>query len=50
MLYLHAVIGRYGVDNNGMQIKHFPINIQWQNGMKKVVWPEEVANAVPIIQ
>jgi len=45
-----SIIGRYGVDNNGMQIKHFPINIQWQNGMKKVVWPEEVANAVPIIQ
>ena len=45
-----SIIGRYGVDNNGMQIKHFPINIQWQNGMKKVVWPEEVANAAPIIQ
>lgn len=45
-----SVIGRYGVDSNGMQIKHFPINVQWQNGVKKVVWPEEVAKAVPIIQ
>jgi branched-chain amino acid transport system substrate-binding protein len=45
-----SIIGRYGVDNNGMQIKHFPINIQWQNGEKKVVWPEEIANAAPIIQ
>jgi branched-chain amino acid transport system substrate-binding protein len=45
-----SVIGRYGVDNNGMQIKHFPINVQWQNGVKKVVWPEEVAKAAPIIQ
>jgi branched-chain amino acid transport system substrate-binding protein len=45
-----SIIGRYGVDENGMQIKHFPINIQWQNGEKKVVWPEEIANAAPIIQ
>ena len=45
-----SIIGRYGVDNNGMQIKHFPIIVQWQNGVKKVVWPEEVAKAAPIIQ
>lgn len=45
-----SIIGRYGVDNNGMQIKHFPINIQWQNGEKKVVWPEEIAKTAPIIQ
>jgi branched-chain amino acid transport system substrate-binding protein len=45
-----SIIGRYGVDNNGMQIKHFPISIQWQNGEKKVVWPEEIANSAPIIQ
>jgi branched-chain amino acid transport system substrate-binding protein len=45
-----SIIGRYGVDENGMQIKHFPINIQWQNGKKKIVWPEEIANAAPIIQ
>jgi branched-chain amino acid transport system substrate-binding protein len=45
-----SIIGRYGVDHNGMQIKHFPINIQWQNGEKKVVWPEEIANAAPIIR
>jgi branched-chain amino acid transport system substrate-binding protein len=45
-----SIIGRYGVDENGMQIKHFPINIQWQNGVKKIVWPEGIANAAPIIQ
>lgn len=45
-----SIIGRYGVDKNGMQIKHFPINVQWQKGVKKVVWPEEVAKAAPIIQ
>ncbi len=45
-----SIIGRYGVDKNGMQIKHFPITIQWQNGKKTVVWPEDVAKAAPIIQ
>jgi branched-chain amino acid transport system substrate-binding protein len=45
-----SIIGRYGVDENGMQIKHFPITVQWQNAEKKVVWPEEVAKAAPIIQ
>lgn len=45
-----SIIGRYGVDNNGMQVKHFPINVQWQKGVKKVVWPEEIAKVAPIIQ
>lgn len=45
-----SIIGRYGVDNSGMQIKHFPINVQWQNGVKKVVWPEEIAKAAPLIR
>lgn len=45
-----SVIGRYGVDKNGMQIKHFPINIQWQNGKKSVVWPEDIAKAKPILK
>ncbi len=45
-----SIIGRYGVDKNGMQIKHFPINIQWQNGQKSVVWPEDIAKAKPILQ
>ena len=44
------IIGRYGVDKNGMQIKHFPITIQWQNGKTTIVWPEDVAKAAPIIK
>ena len=45
-----SIIGRYGVDKRGMQIKHFPINIQWQNGEKKIVWPEDIAKVKPIIK
>ena len=29
-----SIIGRYGVDKQGMQIKHFNIIVQWQNGKK----------------
>lgn len=45
-----SVIGRYGVDKNGMQIKHFPINVQWQKGKKVIVWPDDLAEAKPIIK
>ncbi len=45
-----SIIGRYGVDKNGMQIKHFPINIQWQNGRKTIVWPEDIAAATPLLK
>jgi branched-chain amino acid transport system substrate-binding protein len=44
-----SIIGRYGVDKSGMQIKHFPITIQWQQGEKTIVWPEVIAKAEPII-
>ena len=29
-----SIIGRYGVDKTGAQIKHFNLIIQWQNGKK----------------
>ncbi|MFH2092843.1 MAG: amino acid ABC transporter substrate-binding protein [Pseudomonadota bacterium] len=43
-----TLIGRYGVDNNGKQLRHFPLIIQWQQGQKKVVWPEQIKTADPI--
>ena len=45
-----SIIGRYGVDKRGMQIKHFNLIIQWQNGKKKVVWPEDLKTADPIFR
>jgi len=45
-----TVIGRYGVDKSGMQIRHFPLIIQWQKGKKKVVWPDKLQGADPIIK
>lgn len=43
-----TLIGRYGVDKTGWQIRHFPLIIQWQNGKKRVVWPEKLKNADPV--
>ncbi len=45
-----TIIGRYGVDMTGMQIKHFNLIIQWQNGKKEIVWPEELKTAKPIFK
>ncbi len=45
-----SIIGRYAVDKNGMRIKHFPINIQWLNGKKTIVWPEDIAGTTPVLK
>ncbi len=45
-----TIIGRYGVDRTGVQIKHFNLIIQWQNGRKEVVWPEDLRTAKPVFK
>lgn len=45
----YSIIGRYGVDRTGLQIKRFPLCIQWQNGRKEIVWPEALSTAKPLI-
>jgi branched-chain amino acid transport system substrate-binding protein len=45
----NSIIGRYGVDRTGLQVKRFPLCIQWQHGKKEIVWPEELRTAEPII-
>jgi branched-chain amino acid transport system substrate-binding protein len=42
-----SVIGRYGVDRTGVQIKNINLIIQLQNGRKEVVWPSEYRSAAP---
>ena len=49
-LEMQTVIGRYGVDATGVQVKHFALTIQWQEGKKEIVWPEELATAKPIFK
>lgn len=43
-----TIIGRYGVDATGMQVRHFPLIVQWQSGKREIVWPKEVSTAAPI--
>lgn len=40
-----SVIGRYAVDRTGIQIKRFPLIVQWQKGKKEIVWPLELQTA-----
>ena len=43
-----TVIGRYGVDKDGRQIRHFTTIVQWQNGRKQIVAPRELKTADPL--
>jgi len=45
-----TIMGRYGVDNQGVQIRHHSLIIQWQNGKKEVVGPEEIKTVDAIVK
>lgn len=42
-----TIIGRFGVDKSGKQVRQHTFIIQWQNGQKEVVWPEQIKTAEP---
>jgi branched-chain amino acid transport system substrate-binding protein len=46
-LETQTVFGDYAVDERGYQTANRGLFIQWQDGEKVVVWPEEVATAKP---
>lgn len=43
-----TVMGRYGVDRDGRQVRHFTTTVQWQNGKKEIVAPPELATVKPV--
>lgn len=45
-----TLIGRYKVDISGKQTKHLNLIIQWQNGQKRIVWPEDMAEVKPFFR
>jgi len=45
-----TMLGRYGVDRTGLQIRHFALIIQWINGRKEIVWPSELSTTTPRLQ
>jgi branched-chain amino acid transport system substrate-binding protein len=42
-----SIIGRFGVDRTGVQIRNFNLVIQLQQGRKEVVWPAEYSTSTP---
>lgn len=45
-----TIIGRYGVNEHGRQIRHVPFTIQWQQGVMETVWPLSLATSIPRIE
>jgi len=43
-----TIIGRFGVDKTGKQVRQHTFIIQWQNGRKQVVWPNQIKTAEPV--
>jgi len=39
----NTVFGRFQVDRDGVQIGHKMLLLQWQDGKRAIVWPEELA-------
>jgi branched-chain amino acid transport system substrate-binding protein len=40
-----TIMGRYGVDRTGRQIRTFAVTVQWQNGKKEIIAPPELMTA-----
>ncbi len=43
-----TIIGRFGVDKTGKQMRQHTFIIQWQNGRKELVWPNQIKTAEPV--
>jgi branched-chain amino acid transport system substrate-binding protein len=46
-LKMRTAFGDYAVDQDGFQIAHKMVMIQWQDGKRVVVWPDDLANGKP---
>jgi len=46
-LDIYTVLGRFAVDRTGVQVKRLDMLIQWQDGRKEIVWPEEIRTRPP---
>ena len=44
----NTVFGRFKVDSTGYQVGQQMLAIQWQDGKKVIVWPEELAPGKPL--
>lgn len=46
-LDFNTVFGAFKVDADGLQVAHKMVTIQWQDGKRTIVWPEELAAGKP---
>ncbi len=46
-LEMRTAFGDYKVDQDGFQVAHKMVLLQWQDGRKVTVWPEELASGKP---
>jgi branched-chain amino acid transport system substrate-binding protein len=46
-LKTRTMFGDYQVDKDGFQIAHKMVLLQWQDGKRVVVWPDDLANGKP---
>jgi branched-chain amino acid transport system substrate-binding protein len=44
---LRTMFGDYQVDKDGFQVAHKMVLLQWQDGKRVVVWPDDLANGKP---
>ena len=44
-----SIMGRFKVDENGQQVGHNPVLIQWQQGKKEIVYPAKMKTAEPVL-
>jgi branched-chain amino acid transport system substrate-binding protein len=42
-----TILGDFAVDQRGFQVGQKAVTIQWQDGKKVVVWPDELASEKP---
>src|SRR5262245_10593413 len=42
-----TAFGEYKVDADGFQVAHKMVMLQWQEGKRMIVWPDELGNAKP---
>lgn len=46
----HTIVGRYAVDQTGMQVQQTPLIVQWQGSRLEIVWPAELQTAAPLLR
>ncbi len=46
-LKTRTAFGDYAVEPDGFQIAHKMVMLQWQDGKRMIVWPDDLANAKP---